>query len=70
MRDEPFTEHGHALDGKDAPDLRLRAQAESDQISDALRERLLNGTLPPDEAYWWTRIAFWDTVARLTDACA
>lgn len=22
----------------------------------ALREMLLDGSLPPDEAYWWTRI--------------
>ena len=44
--------------------------AESDQISGTLRERVLNGTSPPDEAYWWTRIAFLDAVARLTDACA
>ncbi len=48
-----------------ARDLRLRAQAESHAICGSLCERLRSGTLPPDEAYWWTRIAVSDLLARL-----
>ena len=60
----------HQVPGSDnTQDPRLRAQAEADAICGALCERLRQGTLPPDEAYWWTRIAMWDVVARLAECC-
>jgi hypothetical protein len=34
-----------------------RRAAEFDRLCDVLRERLLGGSMPPDDAYWWTRIA-------------
>jgi hypothetical protein len=51
-----------------ARDLRMRAQAESHAICGSLCERLRSGTLPPDEAYWWTRIAVSDLLARLGES--
>jgi hypothetical protein len=53
-----------------ARDVRLRAQAENQAICRSLCERLRSGTLPPDEAYWWTRIAVSDMRMRLADSCA
>jgi hypothetical protein len=35
----------------------LRRAAEFDRLCDALCERLLTNTIPPDDAYWWARIA-------------
>ncbi len=67
MAYEGGTEHHHAPGGDDPQDQKLRAQAETDAICDALIERLQQGTLPPDEAYWWTRIALSDVVARLAE---
>ena len=34
-----------------------RRAAEFDTLCDALRERLLSDSMPPDDAYWWARIA-------------
>ena len=38
-------------------DYEQRRAAEFDQLCDVLCERLLNDSLPPDDAYWWARIA-------------
>jgi hypothetical protein len=53
----------------DAYDPRARAQAEYEVISEALSRRLMEGSLPPNEAYWWTRVLLWEAAARLADAC-
>ena len=66
---EGGTEHHHAPGGDNPEDHQLRAQAETDAICEALIARLREGTLPPDEAYWWTRIALSDVIARLADGC-
>jgi hypothetical protein len=34
----------------------MRPSSECEAMWQALRERLLSGSLPPDDAYWWTRI--------------
>jgi hypothetical protein len=34
-----------------------RRAAEFDQLCDSLCERLLSDSIPPDDAYWWARIA-------------
>jgi hypothetical protein len=46
-------------------DFTLEAQAEFDAICDKVCDRLRVGDLPPDEAFWWTRILFEEAVARL-----
>jgi hypothetical protein len=46
-------------------DFSLEAQAEFEAICDKVCVRLREGSLPPDEAYWWTRILFQEAVARL-----
>jgi hypothetical protein len=46
-------------------DFALEAQAEFETICDTVCARIRNGSLPPDEAYWWTRILFEEGVARL-----
>jgi hypothetical protein len=63
-----FNESG-PVDMIAARDLRQRAQAESHAICGTLCERLRSGSLPPDEAYWWTRIAVSDLLARLDEPC-
>jgi hypothetical protein len=40
-----------------------RARQECRAVCETLRDRLTHGTLPPEEAYWWTRIAL-EEVAR------
>jgi hypothetical protein len=67
MAYEGATEHHQMPGSDDTQDPQLRAQAETDAICGALCERLLQGTLPPDDAYWWTRIALRDVIARLSD---
>ncbi len=69
MATEGGTEQSHAPGGDNPLDHQLRAQAETDAICNALIARLREGTLPPDEAYWWTRIALSDVIARLADGC-
>jgi hypothetical protein len=58
-----------SLETTAAGDLRQRAQAESHAICGTLCERLRSGSMPPDEAYWWTRIAVSDLLARLEEPC-
>jgi hypothetical protein len=45
------------------------AHAEFDALSRAVCEGLRDGNLPPDEAYWWTRILFSEAVVSLNNAC-
>jgi hypothetical protein len=46
-----------------------RRDAEFDSLCDALRERLLSNTIPPDDAYWWARIACEEAAgANLSDS--
>jgi hypothetical protein len=49
--------------------VRTRARAESVAICEAIVLRLVAGTLPPDEAYWWTRIATRQSLAAQLDLC-
>jgi hypothetical protein len=42
---------------------RTRALAESRAICEAIGLRLVAGTLPPDDAFWWTRIATREVLA-------
>jgi hypothetical protein len=42
---------------------RSRIAEEFDRLCDSLRLRLLEGTMPPDDAYWWTRIVASDSAA-------
>jgi hypothetical protein len=53
----PDPEHFHAY-----------AHAEFDSLCGAVIRRLRNDTLPPDEAYWWTRILFAEAVVLLDHA--
>jgi hypothetical protein len=43
--------------GKDDANHRVRMTAEYRRLCEMLRERIAEGGFPPDEAYWWTRIA-------------
>jgi hypothetical protein len=47
----------------DHVDARTRAVVESEAIWESIGLRLLEGTLPPDDAYWWTRIATREALA-------
>jgi hypothetical protein len=46
-------------------DFTLEAQTEFETICDRVCARLRDGSLPPEEAYWWTRILFQEAVSRL-----
>jgi len=37
-------------------DSRIRAQREFEVVSEAFSRRLREGSVPPDDAYWWTRV--------------
>jgi hypothetical protein len=50
-------------------DFHAHAHAEHDALCAAIVERLRDGSLPPDEAYWWTRIACSAAMTRLSDRC-
>ena len=45
-------------------DAQTRAWMECHVVCDKLCEQLASGALPPDEAYWWTRIAL-EELARV-----
>jgi hypothetical protein len=45
------------------------AQVEYESLRGAIAERLATGSLPPDEAYWWTRILSAEAVMRLSHRC-
>jgi hypothetical protein len=40
---------------------RRRADAELDALCESLKRWILEGTMPPDDAYWWTRIVAGET---------
>ena len=40
---------------------------EHDALAERICARLRDGSLPPDEAYWWTRILVEGAIARLSD---
>ena len=40
-----------------------RARQDCNAFCDTLQQRIAGGTLPPEEAYWWTQIAV-EEVAR------
>jgi|RhiMetdeSRZDD1v2_1073273.scaffolds.fasta_scaffold00095_32 hypothetical protein len=46
-------------------DRQTTAQMEVSALCDRVREQIIGGLLPPDEAYWWTRIAICEAVAVL-----
>jgi hypothetical protein len=50
-------------------DFHAHAHAEFDSLCAAIIQRLQNGSLPPDEAYWWSRIACSTALTRLSDRC-
>jgi hypothetical protein len=50
-------------------DFHAHAHAEYDALCGSLTRRLREGTLPPDEAYWWTRIVCSAATTRLSDHC-
>lgn len=58
-------EHEHTRTGQTAEQFHDFAHAEFDSLCGALVRRLRNDTLPPDEAYWWTRILFAEAVILL-----
>jgi hypothetical protein len=41
--------------------------AEHDALAETICARLRDGSLPPDEAYWWTRILVEGAIACLSD---
>ena len=41
--------------------------SEHDALAETICARLRDGSLPPDEAYWWTRILVEGAIARLSD---
>jgi hypothetical protein len=43
-------------------DRQTRARLECGAVCEALVERLVRGSLPPDDAYWWTLIAIEEAV--------
>ncbi len=47
-----------------------RRAAEVDRLCQTLCERLLTNSLPPDDAYWWTRIAIEEAAAVLAQSLA
>jgi hypothetical protein len=57
---------------KQSPEYTERRAVEFDRLCDVLCERLLNDSLPPDDAYWWTRIAMQEAAtmsARGSGSC-
>jgi hypothetical protein len=39
------------------PGDRTRANAEFYELCESLNQKVIAGAMPPDDAYWWTRIA-------------
>ena len=54
-----------ALSTSDRVDRQTAARLEMRTLCETLRERIVGGVLPPDDAYWWTRIAPREVVATL-----
>ncbi len=54
--------------GQDPEHFHAYAHAEFESLCGAVIRRLRNQTLPPDEAYWWTRILFSEAVILLDHA--
>ena len=46
-------------------DHQTTARMEVWTLCDRVREQIISGLLPPDEAYWWTRIAIREAVSVL-----
>jgi len=46
-------------------DFRAEVDTEHDALADAVCARIREGSLPPDEAYWWARILVEGAIARL-----
>lgn len=44
-------------------DRQTTALMEVSTLCDRVRDQIISGLLPPDEAYWWTRIAIREAVA-------
>jgi hypothetical protein len=57
-------------EGRSKTDRHARSQAEYSGLCQTLRQLLVDDALPPDEAYWWTRIALEEYLAlsRLRDS--
>ena len=57
-------------EGRSKTDRHARSQAEYSGLCQTLRQLLVDDALPPDEAYWWTRIALEEHLAlsRLRDS--
>ena len=62
---------GHEENERESPessrDVAADLQREHDVMADVICARLLDGSLPPDEAYWWTRILAEGAIARLAE---
>ncbi len=41
------------------------AEEEYAAVSDTLCRRIQDGTMPPDDAYWWTRVQYADAVCAM-----
>jgi hypothetical protein len=57
MCPKSYFESQHSTSDRTGADRAARACLDWIAFCEALRDRLEGDTLPPEEAYWWTRIA-------------
>ena len=50
-------------------DFHTHAHAEYDALCSTIERRLRDGSLPPNEAYWWARIICGEALTRLSQRC-
>ena len=50
-------------------DFHAHAHAEFDALCTTIGQRLLDGSLPPNDAYWWARIICTEALTRLSARC-
>jgi len=41
------------------------AEEEYEAVAESICRRIQDGTMPPDDAYWWTRVLFADAVCTM-----
>jgi hypothetical protein len=66
---EPFVTAAETWRAPSPAEFHTHAHVEFDSLCSAIARRLRNNTLPPDEAYWWTRILVSEAAVHLHKGC-
>jgi hypothetical protein len=69
IQPEPFVSAAETWRGPSPAEFHAHAHVEFDSLCTAIARRLRNNTLPPDEAFWWTRILVSEAAVHLHKGC-